>query len=160
MTTIVAGRHTHHRDGAAVMFLLGIRVNRLRAVRSWLPAVTAMPGMLRELTADPSLGMLGFTGHVSARGALVVQYWRDLDGLIEYAQSPAHGHRPAWSEFNRRARASGGAIGIWHETFLVPAGGHESVYVDMPAIGLAAAYGAVPASGRRQTARGRFGAED
>ena len=159
MTTIVAGRHTHRHDGAAVVFLLGIRINRLRAVRAWLPAISAMPDMLRELSGEPALGMLGFTRHLSARGALVVQYWRDLETLIEYAHSTGQAHRPAWTEFNRRARHSGGAVGIWHETFVVTTGGHESVYVDMPTIGMAAAYGAVPATGRRQSARGRLATE-
>ena len=158
MATIVSGRHTRRHDGAAVVFLLRIRVNRPLAVRTWLPALAAVPGVLRELAADPALGLLGHTRHLSARAALAVQYWRDLDALIEYAQFAARVRRPAWAEFNRRARQSEGTIGIWHETLVAATGGHESVHVDMPAIGLAAAYGSVPASGRRQTARGRFAA--
>jgi hypothetical protein len=158
MSAIVPGRITHQHDGDVVVFLIGIRINRLRAVRAWWPAMGAMPAMLRELSADPTLGLLGYTQHLSGRGATVVQYWRDLDSLIGYAQARDHVHRPAWAEFNKRARAAAGAVGIWHETFTVPAGGHESLYVDMPAYGLAAAVGSVPASGHRETARGRFGA--
>lgn len=157
MVAIVPGRVTHDLDGDAVVFLIGIRINRLRAVRAWLPALRAMGPMLRELSADRGLGLLGYTAHASARGALVVQYWRDLDSLIGYAQAGGRAHRPAWTDFNRRARAAGGAVGIWHETYTVPAGRHESLYVDMPAAGLPAAVGAVPATGPRQTARGRLG---
>jgi hypothetical protein len=157
MARIVPGRHTHDHDGDVVVFLIGLRINRLRAVRAWTSALAAMPAMLRELSADPSLGLLGFTNHLSPRGALVVQYWRDLDSLIDYSRSADHVHRPAWAEFNRRAREAAGAVGIWHETFVVPAGRHESLYVDMPSTGLAAAVGSVEASGRRESARGRFG---
>lgn len=156
MTTIVPGRWTHDHDSDVVVFLIGMRINRLRAVRAWLPAMRAMPAMLRELDADPSLGLLGYTQHLSPRGALVVQYWRDVDSLIDYARATDHEHRPAWGEFNRRARLATGAVGIWHETYVVPAGGLESLYVDMPATGLAAAVGSVEASGRRETARGRL----
>ena len=80
--------------------------------------------MLAELRKDPALGLLGVTGTVQGRGALIVQYWRDLDSLLAYAHGADHEHRPAWREFNRRARAARGAVGIWHETLVVPAGAH------------------------------------
>jgi hypothetical protein len=134
---LLHGRHTHERgqDGL-VVFLIGARVNRLRAVRSWWPVIAAMPRMLQELQREPALGLLGVTSCVQGRGALAVQYWRDLESLLAYAHATDHAHRPAWREFNRRARDARGAVGIWHETFVVPPGAHESVYVDMPAQGL------------------------
>jgi hypothetical protein len=156
MAEIVPGRWTHSHDGDVVVFLIGIRINRLRSVRTWWPAMQAMPAMLKELSADPSLGLLSHTQHLSPRGALVVQYWRDLDSLIGYAQASGSAHRPAWAEFNRRARQAAGVVGIWHETLSVPAGRHESLYVDMPRIGLPAAFDPVEASGRRDSARGRL----
>jgi hypothetical protein len=156
MAEIVPGRWTHRHEGDVVTFLIGIRINRLRSVRTWWPAMQAMPAMLKELSADPSLGLLSYSQHLSPRGALVVQYWRDLDSLIGYAQASDKVHRPAWAEFNRRARQSAGAVGIWHETYSVPTGRHESLYVDMPRIGLPAAYEAVESGGRRLTARGRL----
>jgi hypothetical protein len=158
MTEIVPGRWTHHHDGDVVVFLIGMRINRLRAVRTWWPATRAMPAMLKELYADPSLGLLSHTVHVSWRGLMVVQYWRDLDSLMGYAQAPGHVHRPAWAEFNRRARAAAGAVGIWHETLVASGGAHESLYVDMPRQGLPAGWQAVQAGGRRETARGRLAA--
>lgn len=45
-------------------------------------------------------------------------------------------------------------VGIWHETYAVPAGGHESVYVGMPITGLAAATTSLPiaqSNGRHAT---------
>src|SRR4051794_21777397 len=109
-----------------------------------------MPRMLRELQQDPALGLLGVTSTLQGRGSLMVQYWRDLDSLLAFARDPEHTHRPAWREFNRGARDAAGAVGIWHETFVVPGGGHESVYVDMPEQGLPRALAAVPVT----TARG------
>jgi len=47
-------------------------------------------------------------------------------------------------------------VGIWHETFIVPAGSYETVYDDMPAYGLAAATGVVPVGRRGDTAAQRL----
>ena len=53
---------------------------------------------------------------------------------------------------------SDGSVGIWHETYLVSAGGFENVYVNMPRTGLGAVLDLIPAAGHRQAARGRLGA--
>ena len=151
------GRWTHDHDGGLVVFLIGARVNKPLAVRRWWPVVSAMPRMLRELQQDPALGLLGVTSTVHGRGSLMVQYWRDLERLLAYAHEPERAHRPAWRAFNRAAREAGGAVGIWHETFVVPAGGHESIYFDMPLVGLPRAVGAVPVFGSLETARARLG---
>ncbi|HET8989161.1 MAG TPA: DUF4188 domain-containing protein, partial [Humibacillus sp.] len=45
------------------------------------------------------------------------------------------------------------AVGIWHETFAVPAGGHESLYVAMPPTGLGKAFGVTTDVRRRRHAR-------
>jgi fumigallin biosynthesis monooxygenase-like protein len=141
MATITTGRWTHDHEGGVVVFLIGARVNRMRAVRSWWPVLGAMPRMLKELQQDPASGLLSVTSTVHGRGSLMVQYWRDLESLLAYAHAPEYAHRPAWHEFNRAARAAGHAVGIWHETFVVPPGHHESIYVDMPEQGLPRALG-------------------
>ena len=65
-------------------------------------------------------------------------------------------HLPVWRRHNRRA-ASTADVGIWHESYVVPASGIQSLYADMPAFGLGAALGAVPRSrARRTSARGRI----
>jgi Domain of unknown function (DUF4188) len=158
MRAINEGRWTNMRsEEGFVVFLIGARVNKLAAVRSWLPVMSAMPRMLMELQREPALGLLGVTNCVHGRGALAVQYWRDAESLLAYAQAGDHEHRPAWREFNRRAREARGAVGIWHETFVVPPGAHESVYVDMPAQGLLGALGASRIDSRRNSARERLG---
>ena len=156
MGPIRTGRWTHEYDEGVVVFLIGARVNRPLAVRRWWPVVSAMPRMLRELQEDPALGLLGVTSTLQGRGSLMVQYWRDLESLLGYAHDPAHAHRPAWRDFNRSAREAGDAVGIWHETFVVPAGGHETVYVNMPAQGLPQAVGAVAVTSSRDSARARM----
>jgi hypothetical protein len=157
MRAINKGRWTHDGgDEGVVVFLIGMRVNRLRAVRSWLPVTRAMPRMLAELAREPDLGLLGVTSCVQGRGALVVQYWRDLDSLLSYAHAAEHEHRPAWREFNKLVRDADGAVGIWHETFVVPAGAHESIYSDMPSQGLLGALGGSRVESRRNSARERM----
>ena len=56
--------------------------------------------------------------------------------------------------FNKRI-GSDGDVGIWHETYLVPAGRYDCVYNNMPPIGLGMATSLVPAAGRKATAAGR-----
>jgi hypothetical protein len=157
MVQVQPDRRTHDHDGGVVVFLIGMRVNRPLAVRSWWPVFTAMPRMVAELQREPALGLLSCTTAVQGRGALMVQYWRDVESLLAYAHDGDRLHRPAWREFNRRARAASGAVGIWHETLVVPAGHHESMYVDMPVQGLPSALPAVAVDPRRGAARDRLG---
>ena len=151
-----AGRWTHVHDGGIVVFLIGMRVNRPWRPDLWLPVFAAMPRMVAELQREPARGLLRAEYVVGASGPSLMQHWRSTEDLYAYAADPAALHRPAWSAFHRRARAAGGAVGIWHETYAVPAGGHESVYVDMPLTGLAAATRSVPVTSRSETARQRL----
>jgi len=85
-----------------------------------------------------------------------VQYWRSFEHLERFARDPANLHLPVWRWFNRAVKASGD-VGIWHETYLVPAGRHEAIYGNMPRIGLAAAGSHVPIARRGETAAERVG---
>ena len=151
---------THAHDGDLAVFLIGARLNKPLRVDIWFPVVTAMSRMLTELETDKandgSLGFLGARSLVGGRGPTVVQYWRSLEDIYAYANAPDLAHRPAWREFYQRARGAGGAVGIWHETYSVPAGHHESLYVDMPETGLSKAFGSVPMTRRGRTARDRL----
>ncbi len=155
MSAVQRGRWTHDHDGGLVVFLIGMRVNQPWRLDRWLPVLAAMPRMLRELHADPARGFLDEQLVMGAGGPTVIQYWRAVEDLHAYAADTASQHRPAWSAFNRRARGNA-SVGIWHETYVVPAGGHESVYVDTPLMGLAAATGPAPVTARRSTARQRL----
>jgi hypothetical protein len=156
MRAIVTERMTAELDGEVVVFLIGMRINRLWKVHRWLPVALAMPRMLRELAADPGAGFLGFEQWLG-NPTIAVQYWRSFDDLERYAKDAARAHRPAWGAFNR-AVGSNGDVGIWHETYRIRPGDYECVYNNMPPFGLARATKSVPASGARTSARGRMGA--
>ena len=52
MAEILSGRMTHDHDGPLVVFLIGMRVNKLWRPDQWLPTFAAMPPMLRERALD------------------------------------------------------------------------------------------------------------
>ena len=159
MTAIAAGRHTADPDPDAhaglVLFHIGMRINRLRAPRTWLPVLLAMPRMLRELSARPELGLLSSEVFRSGRTVLVVQYWRDFASLDAWARAADELHLPAWRAFHRAARRSD-AAGVFHETFVIGAAPVETVYVDMPVMGMARATRHAPIARRGQSAAHRI----
>jgi len=128
-----------------VVFLIGMRINRLRSVRSWLPVFQAMPKMMGELARNPNLGLLhGWTAW-SGRTVAVIRYWESMDKLMEYAAASEREHLPAWREFNRRARTAGGDVGIWHEAYEVAPQRSHLVYNGMPPFGMGRATAWKPA---------------
>ncbi|MFI0241020.1 DUF4188 domain-containing protein [Streptomyces sp. NPDC016845] len=139
------GRTTTAAEGDVVVFLIGMRVNHLWAVHRWLPVFCAMPMMLRELGKDRGLGLLHhILGTASPRQYYVVQYWESKEKLLAYATASDRLHRPWWARVNRYARKGAGHVGLWHETYVVPAGSYEAIYGDMPPYGLGKAYGTRP----------------
>jgi hypothetical protein len=158
MQSIIPARMTAHIEGDFVVFLIGMRINKLRKIHLWLPVMRAMPRMLRELASRPELGLLGHQTWFGGRNVLVVQYWRSTEQLMRYAHDRDADHLPAWRDFHRRIGKSD-AVGIWHETFQVAAAAYESVYINMPRFGLGQAAELVEAHGRLRTAAGRLGRE-
>jgi hypothetical protein len=155
MSKVRAERLAAHIDGDFVVFLIGMRINSLARVHKWLPVATAMPRMLKELQQRPELGLLHYEIW-GGRTTLVLQYWRSIEQLLAYATNRQAEHLPAWRAFNQ-AVGTNGAVGIWHETYCVSAGNHESVYVNMPEFGLGKAGGLRSATGSRQSAAERLG---
>ncbi len=134
-----------------VVFLIGIRINNFWKVWKWLPLMGMMPKMLAELAANPELGLLSARAHLGLRNALSIQYWKSAAHLQAFARSADRTHRPAWAKFYRIV-GSNGDVGIWHETYVVPKGNLETVYVNMPRFGLGLAGKLFPAKGRRANA--------
>jgi len=140
---VSAGQHVAHiAEEDTVVFLIGMRINRWRKIRSWWPTLVAMPRMLREL-ASLDAGLLAARTFWSGRMFIVVQYWRSPEELGAYARDSQLRHAPAWGAFNKRA-AGTGDIGMFHETYVVKPDAIESLYGNMPPFGLAAAYGWIP----------------
>lgn len=155
MAHVLPGRFTAQTDEPFVVFLIGLRINRLFAFTKWIPTASAMTPMLRSLQAHPEKGFLGAETFLYWRGIGFIQYWRSMEDLEQFARSPSDPHAAAWQRFNQAIGADG-SVGIWHETYLIQPGQHESIYANMPVFGLAAATHHVPVTGRRDTARGRL----
>ncbi|UQI47693.1 DUF4188 domain-containing protein [Streptomyces sp. HU2014] len=152
-TEVIAERVTAKGEDGVVVFLVGMRINRWRAVRHWLPALLAMPRMVKELSGDKDSGLLASRRlNEGPRVFTMVQYWESREKLLAYASAAGKRHRPAWAAFNRRARGARGMVGIWHETFVVPAGSVESLYSGMPVAGLGEAFGTEPLGRRGERA--------
>jgi len=152
MPSVMPERMAAHIEGDFVVFLIGMRINKPWKVHKWLPVFLAMPRMVKELKARPDSGFLG----AILGPRVIVQYWQSFEQLEAYARSHEGQHWPAWVAFNKRLGNSRGDVGIWHETYLVPAGRYEAIYSGMPPFGLGQAGTLVPAAGRRDSARARI----
>ena len=155
MAKPIQGRMTAAIEGDFVIFLIGMRVHKLWKVWKWLPVFSAMPRMLMELGKNPDLGLLHSKTFFSLRSPYLIQYWRSFEDLHAYSINRDLEHLPAWRAFNK-AIGTDGDVGIWHETYLIKADQHESVYGNMPPVGLGAAGGLKPAVGRHRSAKGRL----
>jgi hypothetical protein len=155
MAAIIDRRVCAEIEGPFVLFMIGAQINRPWKLNVALPFLATMPRMLKELTAEPALGLLHVRQHFTGGGALLIQYWRSFEHLEAYARDPGRQHLPAWQWFNGRL-GSNGDIGIWHETYLIEPGHYESVYNNMPPYGLGAAGKLVDAVGARQSAHARI----
>jgi hypothetical protein len=154
-TSVVPGRMTARLDKPVVLFLIGMRVNRLRTFPKWLWFARTMPAMLSELEKTPDAGLLWYRQYISFPIIMVQQYWESFDKLAAYSSDANKAHHPAWARYMREL-AKEGSIGIWHETYLVEPGKFECVYGNMPLFGLAAATSSVKAEGHMMTAKSRM----
>lgn len=88
MPKIFPGRFTADINEPFVVFLIGMRINRLWAFRKWMPVASAMPPMLAALAKNPAKGLLGVHTWVRWREVMNVQYWRSFDDLEDFAAIP------------------------------------------------------------------------
>lgn len=157
---------THAHEGEVVVFLIGMAIRKWHRPDLWMPVFTAMPRMLAELGRNRAaaergdaedLGFLGATTLLGAQGPFIVQWWRNTELLYAYARRAENAHLPAWRAFNAAARKHPGAVGIWHETYAVPAGHIETLYGNGARVGLGRITGTVPVERRGRGARERLG---
>ncbi len=142
---VQAGRYRADFGDNTVVFLIGMRFNAVWRINQWLPVFVAMPKMLRELSRNRDLGLLGYQSWLRWRQIMVVQYWKDMDHLMRYATAQDNEHLPAWSAFNRRAQGAN-SVGIWHEAYEVHPETSHLVYRDMPPSGMGRAAGVTEAA--------------
>ena len=146
-TGVVTGRYTAEFPAGTVVFLIGMRINRARAVRQWLPVFRAMPRLLAELHQQPELGFLGAQSWFGGRNVMVQQYWASMDQLLAYARDRDAEHLPAWREFHRHVGTTP-TVGVWHEAFAIRPDDSHVIYHHMARFGLAKATTAVRARGQ------------
>jgi hypothetical protein len=155
MADIIQKRVCAEIEGPFVVFMIGARINRPWKVGVTAKFLATMPRMLKELAADPALGLLHVRQQFGGLSAVLTQYWRSFEHLEAYARSQEHAHLPAWQWFTKQL-GSNGDIGIWHETYLIQPGCYETVYNNMPPFGLGAAGTLTDAVGARQSAHQRI----
>ncbi|MCU1393784.1 MAG: hypothetical protein JWM34_2212 [Ilumatobacteraceae bacterium] len=157
MSKVQNGRFTANIEGDFVVFVIGMRINRLRKLTKWIPVAMAMGPMVKELYEHPESGFLGARSMVGGRTVSLIQYWRSTEDLQAFAKNPSDLHFPAWRAFNSKVGASGD-VGVYHETYRVAAHAFETIYSNMPVMGLAAARGAehLPVGPRSESAKARL----
>jgi len=158
MVNVFKQRMTADVDGEFVVFLIGMRINKLWKIHKWFPVAMAMPKMVNELYKNPEMGLISHESWFG-RTTIMVQYWKSFGHLEKYANSKDSNHLPAWVEFNKNIR-SNGEVGIWHETYLSKKGSYECVYNNMPQFGLAKVGRHVSATGKLNSARERIRGND
>ena len=136
MAKVHPGRYTATIDGEFVVFVIGMRFNKLWKVHQWLPVFRAMPKMIATLMKHPEKGMLGARTMWAGRTITMIQYWRSFDHLERFSRDTNDPH-----------------IGPW-----IGPGQYECVYANMPAMGLAAVGNHQPVGGRSEAARDRVAA--
>ena len=107
MSVVNHGRHTAAIEGDFVVFIIGMRFNKLCKVSRWWPVAVAMPRMLKKLASDPDLGLLGTRSAIGGRTTTMIQYWRSFEDLERFSRSPDQPHLEPWRAYNRKIAASG-----------------------------------------------------
>ena len=154
---IFPGRYTANVSDPCVVFLIGLRVNRIWAVKKWWAVASAMAPMMETLSHQPEKGLLGAHSFFRAWPieTCMVSYWRSFEDLTRFARSQDDPHWNAWQQFMRNI-GSDGSVGIWHETYRINPGDYECIYGNMPAYGLAAATEHIPLSEKTRNATKRM----
>lgn len=153
---VFPGRFTADPGRESVtVFLIGMRANRWWKFGTVARVAAAMPRMLRHLSTTPEAGMLGFEQWVG-RTTVLLSYWQSPEHLRRFAADRESPHLEPWRRFMKEV-AGNGDVGVWHETYEVPATGIEVVYNGMPLFGLAKATSHVPVGAGSNTARQRMG---
>lgn len=153
MKNIHKGRHVAAVKGDFVVFVIGMRVNKLLSFSKWIPVFKAMGPMIRELYQNPEIGFLHTEFHFSWRRVTLIQYWKSFDQLEAYAHGRTH--LEAWKAFNKNI-GDDGSVGIFHESYKIEKGSTEAIYNNMPRIGLGKAYSLASVTKNTQSARDRM----
>ncbi|CAF2125787.1 unnamed protein product [Rotaria magnacalcarata] len=147
-TEILRTTYSARCDGDFVVFLIGSRPNGPNPFeKSFIDLKSAFQSMIKDLESDSTSGYMGGDLYVGANerksSVLYVQYWRNYESLQGWTHKKMGVHFKSVTQYMNKDR-SAGLYGIWHETYKVRDGEYESIYENMPPIGLALATSAVP----------------
>ena len=67
MARVIPGRFTASVGGPFVVFIIGMRINNIFAIRKWLPTAFAMSPPLKALFSHSEKGVLGAGRRVAGR---------------------------------------------------------------------------------------------
>lgn len=144
------GRMAAELDGGFVVYINGMRLNRLRAVREWFLAGRKLAAMLDRLEADPDSGLLGYQpAFMGLRTGAAIQYWHSLEDLLRFARDPDDLHVPAWKWYEEEVDRGGG-VGFWAELYVIEEGNYETFFRNVHPIGLGKVADLVPMSDHRR----------
>jgi hypothetical protein len=136
-------------DGEFVVYVNGMRLNRLRAVHKYILAGRKLAAMFDGLEADPDSGFLGYEPAIRGlRSGAAIQYWRSLEDLRAFARDSDDLHVPAWKWVNESVRR--GEIGFWAELYVIEDGSYETFYRDVAPIGPGRVADLVPMEGHQR----------
>lgn len=93
-------RMTARPEGDIVVFLIGMLIKKPWVVHKWLPVASGMLKMLGDLYRQVEEGVLSHEMW-SSRTILVVQYWKNVGLLMDYATAKTARHVAAWQRFRR-----------------------------------------------------------
>ncbi|WP_243522941.1 DUF4188 domain-containing protein [Bacillus pseudomycoides] len=150
---IYNGRFIANTEESFVLFIIGMRINKILSFTKWIPVFKAMGPMIRELYQNPELGFLHTEFLFSWRGVTLIQYWRSFEDLEAYAYGKTHS--VAWRNFNTKIK-NDGSVGIYHETYKIQKNASEAIYNNMPKFGLSNIFPHIPVSIDTNTARERM----
>jgi hypothetical protein len=131
---IFRGRFIATHEGDWALFVMGVRINRWWRPDRWLPVLLALRRMLRQLRADPGLG-LSHAEVLWGNPVVTIQYWRSYGQLVGFATNPRGPHMDEWKRFTQKLGRDG-AVAVFHELYRVGEEDHECLYNNMPPWGL------------------------
>ncbi|MFT4416768.1 DUF4188 domain-containing protein [Fredinandcohnia humi] len=147
------GRYTAEVDGEFVVFIIGMRINKLLSFSKWITVFRAMGPMIKELYDFKEFGFLHTEVMFNWRRITLIQYWRSFEQLERYAHGKTHAI--AWKKFNQKIGMHG-TVGIFHETYKITTKSAEAFYGNMPKFGLANAFKHITVTPSINSARKRL----
>lgn len=143
---VLPGRWVADPPPGTTLVLFGLRVNRWRAIWSWLPLWRSLRSMLREAqSASETSGLLWAMQWREGRMFTILSYWSSYDAALAWAQDGRFQHVSVWRRYNRGRVGDSGDVGLWHEVIEIDPERLHTLYRDVDRRGIAAATSVEPA---------------